>query len=60
MANKELTEAKVHVLAEYAGFEDFSGEGFAEVTSEDLAIPFLRVLAQLFLMKHMMVNRVFL
>ena len=47
MAKKELAETNGGELAAYEGFEDFSGEGFAEVTSEDLAIPFLRVLAQL-------------
>ena len=47
MSKKELTETKGGAVAAYEGFEDFSGEGFAEVTSEDLAIPFLRVLAQL-------------
>ena len=30
-----------------AQFEQFSGEGFSEVSTEDLAIPFLRILAQL-------------
>ena len=47
MSKKELAETNGSELAAYEGFEDFSGEGFAEVTSEDLAIPFLRVLAQL-------------
>ena len=28
-------------------FESFEGTGFEEVTTEDLAIPFIRVLAQL-------------
>ena len=47
MSKKELEETNGSELAAYEGFEEFSGEGFAEVTSEDLAIPFLRVLAQL-------------
>ena len=34
-------------LTVYEGFEDFGGAGFSEVTTEDLAIPFLRILAQL-------------
>ena len=31
----------------YEGFEKFGGAGFSEVTTDDLAIPFLRILAQL-------------
>jgi hypothetical protein len=31
----------------FAGFEEFAGAGFQEVTSEDLSVPFLRILAQL-------------
>jgi|TARA_R110000787_G_scaffold43799_5_gene107311 hypothetical protein len=31
----------------YEGFEEFGGAGFGEVTTDDLAIPFLRILAQL-------------
>jgi len=42
VAVKETTE----VIA-YEGFEEFAHHGFEETTSEDLAIPFLRVLAQL-------------
>lgn len=48
--NKEVAvkeEPKVVALATTAAFEQFAGAGFSEVTTEDLAIPFLRVLAQL-------------
>jgi len=40
VAKKEANEVAV-----YEGFEQFQGEGFSEVKTEDLAIPFLRVLA---------------
>jgi len=43
----EVAVKKDSALAVYEGFEDFSGAGFSEVTTEDLAIPFLRILAQL-------------
>ena len=42
VAVKETTE-----VTAYEGFEEFAHHGFEETTSEDLAIPFLRVLAQL-------------
>lgn len=40
IAKKESSE-----IVAYEGFEEFQGEGFSEVKTEDLAIPFLRVLA---------------
>lgn len=47
MSKNELTVKKETALANYSGFEEFAGGGFSEVRTEDLAIPFLRVLAQL-------------
>ncbi len=44
---KEIATKEETALAVYEGFEEFSGVGFSEVTSEDLSIPFLRILAQL-------------
>lgn len=46
-AKNEVAVKENSALAVYEGFEEFSGVGFSEVTTEDLAIPFLRVLAQL-------------
>lgn len=44
MANKsELTKPKNTAVAT-ASFEEYGNEGFSEVTAEDLAIPFLRIL----------------
>lgn len=40
-------EPKVVALPTTTAFEQFAGGGFTEVTTEDLAIPFIRVLAQL-------------
>lgn len=40
-------EAKVVALPMTTEFEAFAGGGFSEVTTEDLAIPFIRILAQL-------------
>lgn len=40
-------ESKVVALPTTNAFEQFAGAGFSEVTTEDLAIPFIRVLAQL-------------
>jgi len=45
--SKEVAVKADNAVAVYAGFEEVSGAGFQEVTAEDLAIPFLRVLAQL-------------
>ena len=50
MAKNEVAkteENKVVALASTAAFEQFAGGGFTEVTTDDLAIPFMRVLAQL-------------
>ena len=46
-AKNEVAVKENSALAVYEGFEEFNGVGFSEVTTEDLAIPFLRVLAQL-------------
>lgn len=45
--NKEIVKGKNTEIAVSQGFEDYSGTGFSEVTTDDLSIPFLRVLAQL-------------
>jgi hypothetical protein len=44
---KVAEENKVVALPTTTAYEQFAGGGFSEVTTEDLAIPFLRVLAQL-------------
>tara|TARA_R100001591_G_scaffold104253_1_gene111841 strand:+ start:125 stop:919 length:795 start_codon:yes stop_codon:yes gene_type:complete len=41
----QVVKKEVNEVAVYEGFEQFQGEGFSEVKTEDLAIPFLRVLA---------------
>ncbi len=40
-------ESKVVALPGANAFEQFAGVGFSEVSTEDLAIPFIRILAQL-------------
>tara|TARA_R110000744_G_scaffold3327_1_gene12841 strand:+ start:867 stop:1676 length:810 start_codon:yes stop_codon:yes gene_type:complete len=45
--NKEVAKAKNTGVSAYEGMEQYSGTGFGEVGSEDLSIPFLRILAQL-------------
>ena len=45
--NKEIVKGKNTEIAVSHGFEEYSGTGFSEVTTDDLSIPFLRVLAQL-------------
>ena len=45
--SKEVAKKKATDVAVYEGFEELAGAGFSEVGTEDLAIPFLRVLAQL-------------
>lgn len=47
MTKNELAVKKETAIATYSGFEEFAGGGFSEVNTEDLAIPFLRILAQL-------------
>ena len=44
---KEVAKAKNTEVSSYEGMEQYSGTGFGEVGSEDLSIPFLRILAQL-------------
>jgi hypothetical protein len=46
MAVVKKSEGEV-VAFDASAFESFAGEGMEEVTAEDLAIPFLRILAQL-------------
>ena len=41
----QVVKKEANEVAVYEGFEQFQGEGFSEVKTEDLAIPFLRVLA---------------
>jgi len=41
----QVVKKEVNEVTVYEGFEQFQGEGFSEVKTEDLAIPFLRVLA---------------
>jgi len=41
---KELAEKKASAVAVYEGMEDLADFGFSEVTTEDLAIPFFRIL----------------
>lgn len=43
----EVAETKGSGLAVYEGFEEFAGLGMEQVRTEDLAIPFIRILAQL-------------
>jgi|TARA_R100000995_G_C3482890_1_gene125164 hypothetical protein len=45
--SKQVATPKDNAVAVYEGFEEFGGEGFSEVTTEDLAIPFLRILASM-------------
>tara|TARA_R100001377_G_scaffold77034_1_gene54145 strand:- start:1005 stop:1820 length:816 start_codon:yes stop_codon:yes gene_type:complete len=45
--NKTITKVANTEVSAYEGMEEYSGTGFAEVTTEDLSIPFLRILAQL-------------
>jgi hypothetical protein len=47
MASKEVAEKKATDVVVHEGFEELAGAGFTEVSTEDLAIPFLRILAQL-------------
>lgn len=50
MAKNEVAvkeESKVVALPNTTAFEQFAGGGFSEVTTDDLAIPFIRILAQL-------------
>tara|TARA_R110002020_G_scaffold183295_13_gene379541 strand:- start:473 stop:1264 length:792 start_codon:yes stop_codon:yes gene_type:complete len=47
MAKTEVATQGKQGITVYEGFEQYGNEGFAEVTSDDLAIPFLRILAQL-------------
>lgn len=50
MAKNEVAvkeESKVVALQQSLAFEQFAGGGFTEVTTDDLAIPFIRILAQL-------------
>lgn len=47
MSKNEVAVKAETALAVYEGFEQFAGAGFSEVSNEDLAIPFLRILAQL-------------
>ena len=46
-AKKEVVVKENNAPAVFGGFEQFGNKGFSEVTSEDLSIPFIRVLAQL-------------
>jgi hypothetical protein len=43
----EIAEKKATDVVVHQGFEELAGAGFSEVSTEDLAIPFLRILAQL-------------
>ena len=45
--SKEVAEKKATDVVVHEGFEELAGAGFTEVSTEDLAIPFLRILAQL-------------
>ena len=45
--DKKVAVKENSAVAVYEEFEEFAGEGFSEVTAKDLAIPFIRVLAQL-------------
>tara|TARA_R110000824_G_scaffold15234_2_gene64202 strand:+ start:2993 stop:3796 length:804 start_codon:yes stop_codon:yes gene_type:complete len=47
MAVTKINEGEVIAFDPSTVLEEFAGEGLEEVTAEDLAIPFLRVLAQL-------------
>jgi hypothetical protein len=49
MASKALAEVDEtkNQIAVYKELEEFAAEGFSEVQTDDLAIPFLRILAQL-------------
>lgn len=47
MAIAKKSEGEVIAFDRNSVLEEFAGEGLEEVTAEDLAIPFLRVLAQL-------------
>lgn len=47
MAKNEVAEKKTTAVAPASDFEQFDGLGFEETTSEDMAIPFLRILADL-------------
>jgi|TARA_R100000234_G_scaffold75619_1_gene46884 hypothetical protein len=47
MASKQVAEKKATDVVVHEGFEELAGAGFTEVSTEDLAIPFLRILAQL-------------
>ena len=42
--SKQVANSKTNAMAMYEGFENYGGEGFSDVTTEDLAIPFLRIL----------------
>jgi len=45
--SKQVAEKKATDVVVHQGFEELAGAGFSEVSTEDLAIPFLRILAQL-------------
>ena len=45
--SKAVAEKKDQVPAEYAGYADYAGAGFENQTSDDYAIPFLKVLEAL-------------
>ena len=47
MAVAKRNQGEVVAFDASSVLEEFAGEGLEEVTAEDLAIPFLRVLAQL-------------
>ena len=47
MASNQVAEKKATDVVVHEGFEELAGAGFSEVSTEDLAIPFLRILAQL-------------
>ena len=46
-AKREVVVKENNAPTVFGGFEKFGNKGFSEVTSADLSIPFLRVLAQL-------------
>ena len=47
MAKTDVATQSKQEITVYEGFEQYGNEGFSEVTTDDLAIPFLRILAQL-------------
>lgn len=44
---KDVAVKKETAMAVYAGFEEAAGAGFEDIGTQDLSIPFLRILAQL-------------